>query len=391
MLISKKRRFKDYQSGNKVSLVKSGEEYFKALLDLIDGAKESIHLQTYILSDDNTGRSVAGALKKAARRNVAAYVVLDLFGSFALPFSFVEDLRQGGVQLRFFSPFLTQEGIHLGRRLHRKVLVADGKKALISGINITDRYRGSKDALPWLDFGVLVEGEICSEIFASCEAIWGRKFRRKKKVKAKKIFSLADGPLVRVRQNDWMRRKLEISKSYKDIFRNAEKYITIVGAYFLPGRKLKKLIKAASGRGVKIRLILSKNSDEKMFKMAALYLYEWLFRHGVEIYEYQPVVVHGKAAVADDIWTTIGSHDLNFLSTYGMVEMNLDIWGKDFAESFNKYLNKIIKEDCVRIAPEEYGRKKKLWNRIIDWWSYYAMRISLWLLVLLTNKRQEGE
>ena len=95
--------------------------------------------------------------------------------------------------------------------------------------------------------------------------------------------------------------------------------------------------------------------------------------------------------MADDIWTTIGSHDLNFLSTYGMVEMNLDIWGKDFAESFNKYLNKIIKEDCVRIAPEEYGRKKKLWNRIIDWWSYYAMRVSLWLLVLLTNKRQEGE
>ncbi|MAO17955.1 MAG: phospholipase, partial [Muricauda sp.] len=125
-----------------VELVRSGEDYFLRLEKLIDKAEKEIHIQTYIFENDDTGNRIASCLKKAAQRKVKVYVLLDAYGSAALPNSFAQDLVQHGILLRFFSPLFSLNNFYIGRRMHHKIVVADEKMALIGGINIADKYHG---------------------------------------------------------------------------------------------------------------------------------------------------------------------------------------------------------------------------------------------------------
>ena len=395
MLFSKNKNLKNFSSGNNITLIKGGGEYFTVLENLIDEAKKSIHLHSYIFTADNIGTKIIDALKKSAKSGVVVFVLVDTIGSFDLSSKVVEDMRKSGIHFRFFLPLLSREGFHFGRRLHQKVIVIDSKKTMVGGINIADRYLGNKQKKAWFDFAVLVEGDIAREINNICASIWEKKFTKKHwHQKNKKKYQLIKtskplikNSLVRVRENDWTRHRLDISKSYKYVFKNAENYITIIGAYFLPSRTLRKLIKKASGRGVKINVILSQESDEKVFKLAMNHLYGWFIRYNIKIYEYKPSVVHAKAAVSDNIWTTIGSHDLNFLSTYGLVEMNVEVLNKEFALNFKKELDEIIKKDCVRISVQSI-RKKWMTERIVEWFAYHVMRVSFWILTFLTVKEE---
>ncbi len=394
----KKRNLKSYSKVESVELVKSGKEYFDTLENLINEARDNFHLQVYILKDDSTGRRISEALKRASKRGVKVYVLVDTIGSFSLPFSFTEDLKNAGVNFRFFQPVISSKGLNLGRRLHRKVAVADGVKALVGGINIAERYEGAKDQAPWLDFAVLIQGSIAGKILEICEQAEKKRFSRLDKFKIKLKFSnkkvllkdLAGGEsLARVRENDWLRNKSSISRSYRQAFRSAEKQITLIDAYFLPSGMFRHLIKKTADRGVKIKIILSHFSDEKLMKRATSYLYQFLLRHHVEIYEYKKAVVHGKTAVVDNTWATIGSHDLNFLSSYGLVEMNIDILGQKFARSFNEHLENIIAKDCARISAEDYLKKKKIATKLGEFFSYHLMRFLLWTLVFMTKKDKQ--
>ena len=384
-----KKYLKSYRTVDSLKLIHSGEEYFDTLKEIINKARKTIHLQVYIFSDDVVGRKVAALLKSAAERGVEVFVIVDTIGSFSLPDSFIEDLKKTGIHFRFFHPLISSSGFHFGRRMHHKVVTVDGEFALVGGINIAERYMSSENAPAWLDFAVLIKGDMVRGISDICERLWKRKFTRNVLVKQGRslLNSDTDKTLVRVRENDWMRKKFAISKSYKQSFNRAENYITIVGAYFMPSLRLRHLIKKAAKRGVKVRVILSQFSDARIFRKASIYLYSWLLRQGVEVYEYKKSVVHAKIAVVDDIWTTIGSHDLNFLSTYGLIEMNIDILDKNFTASFNHELEGIMQNDCIQILKDDYSKNKSLIEKITEWLAYQAMRFSLWTLVFITSKK----
>jgi cardiolipin synthase A/B len=149
----------DIQSVEKVELVFSGDDYFSRLSHIIANAKTEIHLQTYIFEHDSTGIEIAHALKEAALRKVKVYILLDAYGSFALTKQFINDLTLQGINIRFFSPFFAANTFYLGRRLHHKVVVSDGKIALIGGINIADKYHGNAKNEPWLDYAVQIESD----------------------------------------------------------------------------------------------------------------------------------------------------------------------------------------------------------------------------------------
>ena len=155
-----------------VELVHSGEDYFLRLEKLVERAEKEIHLQTYIFENDETGNRIAACLKGAAQRKVKVYVLLDAYGSSALPDSFAEDLIRNGILLRFFSPFFSLNNFYIGRRMHHKIVVADEKIALIGGINIADKYHGSAASEPWLDYAVQLNcpaaknlQKLCSDYF----------------------------------------------------------------------------------------------------------------------------------------------------------------------------------------------------------------------------------
>jgi cardiolipin synthase A/B len=154
-----------FSDNNRVKLVRGGREYFDLLLQLIHSAKEFIHLQTYIFSHDETGSLVADALKKAAERNVAVYLLVDGYASQALSKSFIADLKSAGVNFRFFEPLFRSRNFYFGRRMHHKVFVADARHSLVGGINIADRYNDFEGHPAWLDFALYCEGETGKKIF----------------------------------------------------------------------------------------------------------------------------------------------------------------------------------------------------------------------------------
>jgi cardiolipin synthase A/B len=368
-----------------IEIVHSGEDYFLRLQRIINQAQHEIHLQTYIFENDTTGIKIADCLKEAAGRNVTVYVLLDAFGSKDLPKKFTDALEQQGIHFRYFSPLLSINSFFIGRRLHHKIVVADGTIALIGGINIADKYRGTATEAPWLDYAVQIEGKIAAPLLQRCKDIYAKAHGKARKQRIATFYPNA-ATTVHVLQNDWVRQKKEISTAYLKAIRTARKEIIIVASYFLPGIKLIQALKNATRKGVTVKLVLSGISDVPLLRRATRRLYTLLLRHRMELYEWNTSVLHAKVAVADGNWTTIGSYNLNHLSSYGSIEMNVEIISPEFAASFIAQLNANIAQ-CEKITTETHLQKNGIIAKCRNWLSYRLVRIGLILITYLPYKR----
>jgi cardiolipin synthase len=369
-----------------IELVHSGEDYFTRLERIIFESKSEIHIQTYIFEYDNIGKKIIAALKEAALRNVKIYILLDGFGSFSFPKHVLNDLTQNGINIRFFAPLFSANSFYLGRRLHHKVVVVDKKIALIGGINIADKYLGNDIVPAWLDYAVQLQDE---KIGASLAKLCCDIYFKKRRVSRKKIDSVANykGEIaVSVLQNDWLKRKNEILKAYIKSIGEAKKEIVIVGSYFLPGRKMVATLKKASKNNVKIKLILSGISDLPMARRASCHFYSKLLHYNIELYEWKSSILHGKSAVVDNNWTTIGSFNLNNLSSFASIEMNVGINSAEFSNNYLKHLNQIMSQ-CQRITPESLELSYGLFPKFINWISYWITRIIEIIVTYLPHKR----
>jgi len=270
--------------------------------------------------------------------------------------------------------------------LHHKIVVADGKKALIGGINIADKYHGTKKIEPWLDYAIEInDKEIAEPLQKLCQDIYfkNRVIRRKEIIS---IFESAEEITIKVLQNDWLKRKNDVYKTYINKIGNAKKEIVIVSSYFLPGKKLINTLIKASQKGVKIKLILSGISDIPLARRASCHLYSKLLRYNIELYEWKKSILHGKTAVVDSNWTTIGSFNLNNLSSYASIEMNVGIDSEKFAKKYLLHLNEIIAQ-CERINPEIIKLKYGLLSKFTNWISYWTTRLIEIIVTYLPHKR----
>jgi cardiolipin synthase len=148
----------------------------------------------------------------------------------------------------------------------------------------------------------------------------------------------------------------------------------IFGSYFLPGRNERRLLRNASRRGVDIKIVLSAESDAPVVTRATNFLYDFILRNNISIYEYTPSNLHAKVATVDGKWSTIGSYNMNHLSDYGSVEMNVDILDDNFAQMFEKILLDIIAKDCRQVTFEEYTKRKTWFFQLVDWLAYQMIR-----------------
>ena len=208
MLVEKIKILKPEKS---IDLVFSGADYFSRLEKIINATKKELHIQTYIFDTDSTGLRIVEALKKAANREVKIYLLLDGFGSNSFSSNIVKELRYYGVNVRFFSPLFSLNSFYIGRRLHQKVVVSDGKKVLIGGINIADKYHGTSFETPWLDYAIEMESNVAKPVQQICRNFY---FKKRKVRKSKIETSLFDKePItIRILQNDWLNRKNEVQK-----------------------------------------------------------------------------------------------------------------------------------------------------------------------------------
>lgn len=376
---------KNNLSFKSVQLVHSGDDYFSRLERIINDAVTEIHIQTYIFDNDATGKRILFALKKALNRQVKVYLLLDGFGSLSFPNEISKEFRQAGGHIRFFSPLFSASSFYIGRRLHKKVVVADGKIALIGGINIANRYHGTSNAKPWLDFAIEINSSIAKDIQSHCKV----NYSKKKSALRKTIlptFEAEEKVMIQILQNDWLNRKSEISEAYIQAVSEAKQKVIIVGSYFLPGRKLTNALLEASKSKVKIQLILSGVSDLPMTRRASCYLYSKLLKHNIELYEWNQSVLHGKAMVVDGSWSTIGSFNLNNLSSYASIEMNVGIESIAFAAFFEEELQQILLQ-CQKITPESFQTRNTIRSKINNALSYYITRGIEIIVTYLPYKR----
>lgn len=373
---------------DQIRLVRSGFEYFDLLTQLIHAAQKSIHLQVYIYEDDETGKQIADALIDATKRGVNVFVVVDGYASQDLPSAFIHKLVLSGVQFRFFNPLLKSKYFYFGRRMHHKILVVDGCKAMVGGINISNNYNDTVESPAWLDWALYVEGEVATRLEYVCEDL--RKFEilevTKTHLRIKKQL-LTEQP-ISVRINDWVRGKKEVTASYLKMLRNAQSQVTIVSSYLLPGKLLRRNLRVASKRGIKIRLVMTGMSDVVIAKYSERYMYRWLLRNGIEIYEYEKNILHGKMAVCDGQWLTLGSYNVNNISAYASIELNLDVHNPSFARHVEQHVEAIIQNDCKRITVEEHRSRETLLNQFLERSAYDIFRFLLFLFTFYFKQRE---
>lgn len=380
----------EYKEGHNVELLQGGGSFFPTVERVLDEAKHYIHFQTYIIDEDDTGKRIVRALVRAARRGVRVYLLLDAFGTKYLTKEFIDEIEDSGILFRFFSPVFIMKGFQLSLRLHHKVVLADGELAIIGGINFADRYRGSDSVKAWLDFAVLIRGPECIRVNNICRKLWNKTFLAKEEKASERVYSTSlyeQNISLRVVENNWYRNKIEILRSYRNALRNSGSHMIIFASYFLPGRLERKLFRQASARGVDIRIVLAAKSDAPMFKRATSFLYQYILRNNIKIYEYYPANLHAKVTTVDGKWCTIGSYNFNHISDYGSIEMNVNIMDDAFTKDFENILDEIIKNDCRQVTVEEYLRRSSWWTRLRGWASYQMIRLLMRILAQMTSKK----
>ena len=192
--------------------------------------------------------------------------------------------------------------------------------------------------------------------------------------------------MARMLQNDWLRGKNEISASYQKKLKSTNDSITIIASYFLPSRRLLNILLRCAKNGKSISIILSKQSDVPFIKPAIAYLYNRFLKEGIRIYEYHASVLHAKAVVVDKKWVSIGSHNLNHLSEFISMEVNIEVLDKNFGEAFSNELDLLIKHQCDEITYDSFELTNSLLKKGNRWLSYKLVSMSERVMKFFTRR-----
>lgn len=378
-----------FRYNNHLELLQSGNSFFEKLSDLIKNATTEIHFQLYIFEPDESGKIIADLLIKAAKRGVKIYVVLDAYGSKNFNKIWQKNFTDVGIEIYFYSPIKFANYLHMGMRLHHKIICVDGQFALVGGINISDNYSDYNHQTPWLDFALLAQGKVVSDLVQICKQTL-RTVSSYPKHKTKQEIQKEHKPIIaRVLQNNWVQAKFGITHQYKQQIRKANNEIILIASYFIPSLALKRLLKNAAKRGVNVKIVLSSISDVSMVKYATEYFYSDLLKAGINIYEWKQSVLHAKVGLIDSEWLSVGSYNLNHLSDFGSIECNLEILDTAFCLATKIKLNQLINDGCEKVSVDDFSAKKSIKNSILQLVSYLLVRFSLSILFFLQGKSNQ--
>ncbi|WP_406549396.1 cardiolipin synthase ClsB [Cronobacter malonaticus] len=355
-----------WRDGNHIELLENGDEFYPAVFDAIDKARSKVILETFIWFDDNVGRQLHDVILNAAQRGVSIEVLLDGYGSPDLSDEFVGTLTSVGVMFRYYDPRPRTMGMRTNvfRRMHRKIVVIDGEVAFVGGINYSAEHMSDYGPEAKQDYAVRVEGPVVQDIYhfvlsnlgeERVSRWWQRHYQQAVENttpgEAQALFVWRDN-------ND---HRDDIERHYLKMLANAKKEVIIANAYFFPGYRLLHAMRNAARRGVKVKLIVQGEPDMPIVKVGARLLYNYLVKGGVEVYEYLRRPLHGKVALMDDHWATVGSSNLDPLSLSLNLEANLIIHDTQFNQTLRDNLTRLIREDCKQVD-ESMMPKRTWWN-----------------------------
>src|SRR5512139_878548 len=372
-------------SGNRLRLLQGGADFFPALIAAIDAARTEVHLETYIFNPDASAAAVRDALVRAARRGVGVRLMIDGVGARELPADWRGAMREAGVSVLVYRPLVSnwRSNPHTLRRLHRKLTVVDARIAFIGGMNLIDDFEPVRFGAPRLDFSVEVLGPLLAPIHQSARHLW-RLVSLAQLQAAENRYPQAraswptDGHVRAafvVRDNFAHRRDIE--RAYLAALALARQEIVIANAYFLPGRRFRKLLKNAAARGVQVHLLVQGHTDHPFFLAASRALYHDLLAAGVAIHEYQASELHAKVAVVDSHWATVGSSNIDPFSLLLAREANIVVHDTRFARDLQHRLHRAIAQS-VPLDPADWQRRP--WpQRMLSWLAYGSVRFMVGL------------
>lgn len=355
---------------NSYRLLKNGDEAYNAMLSAIRGANKNIRLETYIYRATGIGERIRNELVNAAKRGVNVSVLIDDFGSIDLPSEFWDSLKRAGGKVRRFNPLGLYRFVF---RDHRKILVCDEEVAFLLGLNIAPEYEGDGIARGWRDHGIEARGKIAEELAYAFDEMFDRAdlqhppFALFRVTKARRAVTHLHTTLILSGPGKggntlkrWILNDLRRAQNVK-----------IETAYFLPNWRIRKELSKVVRRGGTVKLLLAGKTDVQVAKFAAHSLYSRLMKRGIQIYEYQPQILHAKLMIIDNI-VYIGSANLDTRSLQINYEAVLRICDHTLANEARAIFNEGLKH-AVRIDPKTWQKQRGLFEKIKEQFSYFLL------------------
>lgn len=367
---------KRFTEGNRIELMENGETFFPQLIRRINRAEKEIFIETFILGEDRVGKALQKALIAAAKRGVWISVTADSYGTFFLDAEYIKALTEAGVVFQIFDPQPSwmKSRPKLFRRLHRKLVVVDGRYAFIGGINLSHEHMTEHGPTAKQDYAVEIEGPVVPIIRELCKAYvpdaqdhhLGELVER-----LEKPAKVGDASIAFVARDN-RRFRNDIEKAYLLGIRKARKRIYIANAYFFPSFRILHALRNAAKRGVEVVVILQGEPDIPLALRAARCLYDKLTGDGIKVYEYLERPLHAKIALIDDEWATIGSSNLDPLSLALNLEANVVVLNPTFNQELFGEMNKLVK--ASRLIESRWLEQRSRVHLMKNFFSYHIMR-----------------
>jgi cardiolipin synthase A/B len=321
-------QFNEVQMGeNRLKLYCYGHDLYNDMLAAIDSAHESVYLETYIWKDDEAGREFKKHLTKKAEEGVDVYVIFDHFGNLVVPRNF--KLFHPRIHVMEYQAVSKIWHIFDPRRYsldHRKILVVDGHTSFIGGYNIGSLYKDT-----WRDTHMRICGPVSAEFAHSFIDFWNRFSPDRKNKRITRHYQRKFDPFIVLHGNDAQRLTFPIRDMYIEAVNKAESTILLSNAYFIPDHILLDALKAAARRGVEVHILVPWHSNHVLADWISHSYFSECLETGIHVLGYCHAMLHAKTCTIDGQWSTVGTANIDRLSSIGNYELNVEIYSAEFA------------------------------------------------------------
>jgi cardiolipin synthase A/B len=351
--------------GNRIDVLRNGDEIFPAMFEAIDGAEHTLDFLTYVYWEGEIGTELAGKLCARADDGVRVRVLLDGLGSRTIDRQLIEDMDEAGVDVQWFRPLRRLRPAEMNHRTHRKVLVVDEDVAFTGGVGIADVWTGdARNEHEWRDTHFRVRGPAVDGLRAAFLDNWAENtpelFTDVDRFPAQP--SAGDAVVQCVRsesETGWS----DVDNLFRTLLQLARRRVRIATAYFVPDDELSRRLCDASERGVEVEILVpGPHADKRVVQIAGERSYQGLVEAGVSIWRYQPTMMHAKVMTVDGFVSNIGSANLNPRSVAWDEEVNLVA----LDPALTALLDQQFDEDLERSERLDPGRwaDRSLWRRV---------------------------
>ncbi len=356
------------QYNNRIQVLPNGENYYEAELKAIAQAQHSIHLEMYIFYGDEIGKRFVAALAERARAGVQVRMVVDAIGSMNTSKDFFKPVTDAGGKIEWYHPVRWYNWDRANNRTHRELIVIDGQRGFVGGAGVADHWLHDKEKMPrWRDTMVFIEGPAVGALQGTFVENWLE--ASGEVISDPGFFPIIEGqgdsPAMVVNSSASAGGSTRARVLFQTLLASAKSTIYMSTPYFLPDGDARDELVRAVKRGVQVKIITpGKKSDHAVTRSSSRRLYGDLLQNGVEIYEYQPTMIHAKILIVDGKWSVVGSTNMDNRSFELNDEVNLAAFDGAMSEQLTAdFMNDL--KSSRRITYEEW-KNRPFWERFTE-------------------------